>query len=246
VSLKRKVQSSTQKMSTAKSKLPPGIRHNNPGNLKQTNPRTRWRGQVSDIALKQNVYEEYLTPEDGMRAMIRDLLVKHERGLDTVEKIIEVYAPRNVDNNQTDAYINDVCQRMSKLLQRVIYDDTRLDLDDYNTAHALVRAMVRHENGPPPGADWYRDGVYVEALRRNNLTRSTKQIVTQSTTIKTAGFAGVGGSVLGTTAVVDAVNQAKDAVSPGTLLYVVLTLIVVSCTLYIIYERYRRAKIESQ
>jgi len=227
-------------------KLPPGIRHNNPGNLKQTSPRTKWRGQVSDIALKQNVYEEFLTPEDGMRAMVRDLLVKYARGLDTVEKIIEVYAPRHVDNNQTDAYINDVCQRMSKLLQRVVYDDTRLDLDDYNTTHALVRAMVRHENGPPPGADWYRDEVYIEALRRNNLTRSTKQIVAKSTTIKTAGFASVGGSVLGTTAVVDAVNQAKDAVSPGTYLYVALTLIVVACTLYIIYERYRRAKIESQ
>lgn len=225
-------------------KLPLGIRLNNPGNIRRTNPRVRWKGQVSDIATTQTAFEEFLTSTDGLRALARDLCVKFDRGLNTVRKIIEVYAPDS--ENDTEAYITSVCNQMSSRLNRTIYDDTHLDLDDFNTINALMRAIVRHENGKPGGADWYADALYTEALRRVGITRNLDEIVTKSTTIKTAGFASVGGSVLGTTAVVDAVNQAKDAVSPGTYLYVVLTLIVVACTLYIIYERYRRAKIESQ
>jgi hypothetical protein len=47
---------------------------------------------------------EFSNLEYGIRAMLKDLLTKYNRGLNTLEKIITAWAPPE-DNNNTKAYI---------------------------------------------------------------------------------------------------------------------------------------------
>jgi hypothetical protein len=250
-----------------KAKLPFGIRINNPGNLEQTNPRTPWQGRVADYALTQHRFEEFENPVKGLRALNRDLITKYDRGLDTVKKIITVYAPAT--ENNTKAYIkrvtdrldadDDTCalevddeatkKKVSDICFRAnITENTRLNLHDYETLNNLVRAIVRHENGkgPLPGGEWYEDKTYTEAYRQAGITRTQKQVVTQSKTIRASGLAGVGGSVLGATAVLDAAQEAKSVLDPGSYIYAAITIIVLICCAYVVYDRVRKAKIESQ
>lgn len=229
-----------------KSNLPIGMRLNNPFNLKLKKPRIKWQGRVEDFALTQTVFDEFVNITKGVRAGTIDLITKYDRGLNTVRKIIEVFAPDS--ENDTEAYIKAVCLSLSKRLSFTVRDDTILNLHDYDTVLAFDKAIVRHEQGkgPMPGGEWIADGVYVEALRQAGITRTTKQVVTQSKTIRATSFAGAGVSVLGTTAVLDAAQEAKSALEPGTYVYAAITIIVLICCAYVVYDRVRKAKVESQ
>ncbi len=229
-----------------KSKLPLGIRLNNPGNLKLQKPRIKWQGRVEDFALTQTVFDEFTNITKGVRALAIDLISKYDRGLNTVRKITEVYAPDS--ENNTEAYIDALCLFLSTKLSFTVRDDTPLNLHDYDTLNAYVRGTVRHENGkgPLPGGEWIADGVYVEALRQAGITRTQKQVVTQSKTIRASSLAGVGGTALGVTAVLDAAQEAKSVLDPGTYIYAAITIIVLLCCAYVMYDRVRKAKIESQ
>lgn len=229
-----------------KSKLPLGMRLNNPFNLKLQRPRIKWQGRVEDFALTQTVFDEFVNITKGVRAGTIDLITKYDRGLNTVRKIIEVFAPTS--ENDTEAYIKAVCISLSKRLSFTVRDDTPLNLHDYDTVEAFDRAMVRHEQGkgPLPGGEWIEDGVYVEALRQAGVTRTQKQVVTRSSTIRATSLAGVGGTALGTTAILDAAQEAKSAFDPGTYVYAAITLIVLACCAYVFYDRVRKAKVESQ
>lgn len=55
-------------------------------------------------------FMSYATPEEGLAALDKDLMAKGARGLNTVSKIISVYAPSN--ENNTQAYIKAVSQRL--------------------------------------------------------------------------------------------------------------------------------------
>lgn len=229
-----------------KSNLPIGMRLNNPFNLKLQKPRIKWQGRVEDFALTQTVFDEFVNLTKGVRAGTIDLITKYDRGLNTVRKIIEVFAPDS--ENDTEAYIKAVCLSLSKRLSFTVRDDTILNLHDYDTVLAFDKAIVRHEQGkgPMPGGEWIADGVYVEALRQAGITRTTKQVVAQSKTIRATSFAGAGVSVLGTTAVLDAAQEAKSALEPGTYVYAAITIIVLICCAYVVYDRVRKAKVESQ
>lgn len=229
-----------------KSNLPIGMRLNNPFNLKLQKPRIKWQGRVEDFALTQTVFDEFVNITKGVRAGTIDLITKYDRGLNTVRKIIEVFAPDS--ENDTEAYIKAVCLSLSKRLSFTVRDDTILNLHDYDTVLAFDKAIVRHEQGkgPLPGGEWIAEGVYVEALRQAGITRTTKQVVTQSKTIRATSFAGAGVSVLGTTAVLDAAQEAKSALEPGTYVYAAITIIVLICCAYVVYDRVRKANVESQ
>lgn len=229
-----------------KSKLPLGMRLNNPFNLKLQKPRIKWQGRVEDYALTQTVFDEFVNITKGVRAGTIDLITKYDRGLNTVRKIIEVFAPES--ENDTEAYIRAVCIFLSRKLSFTVRDDTPLNLHDYDTIEAFDRAIVRHEQGkgPLPGGEWIADGVYVEALRQAGITRTQKQVVTQSKTIRATSLAGVGATTLGVTSVLDAAQEAKSVLDPGSYIYAAITIIVLICCAYVVYDRVRKAKIESQ
>jgi hypothetical protein len=77
----------------------------------------------------------------GTRALATDLTNKFYRGLNTVTKIIEVYAPP-VENN-TNAYISAVANTLGIGATQIITDWNKAFLAKF------MRAVIMHENGQP-------------------------------------------------------------------------------------------------
>lgn len=121
--------------------IPRGIRDNNPGNLKITD--IKWQGKVSPST--DPVFEQFTSPEWGIRALAKCILTDCKEGLNTVHKIIDKYAPSS--ENNTIAYERSVAEHL-----KVGVDDV-LDADDYETMYALVSAIILHENGSIPYSD---------------------------------------------------------------------------------------------
>jgi hypothetical protein len=112
--------------------FPPGIRNNNPGNLR---PGDKWQGMTSISAQNFIIFENIAW---GLRALGTDISNKVFRGLDTISKIIEVYAPRS--ENNTDAYISavSVTTGIGKNEKIVLSKDV---------LKKLMRAIIKHEVG---------------------------------------------------------------------------------------------------
>jgi hypothetical protein len=137
--------------------MPRGIRNNNPGNIRLG--KTRWQGQKPVQA--DTDFIEFETPLMGLRALMRLLLTYNARyGLDTVESIINRYAPPH--ENATDHYIHGVSRRLGVTRKQ------RLKLTDEKTLAHLAAAIVRHENGAAPKNrpdDWYAADEYARAAK---------------------------------------------------------------------------------
>ncbi|EKH1314954.1 hypothetical protein U2U97_002939 [Escherichia coli] len=118
-----------------------GIRNNNPGNLEysKTNP---WVGQTGD----DGRFAKFETPEHGIRALGRNLLSYQRQGIDTVNDIINRWAPPS-DNNNTEAYIQAVCAQLG------VTPDQPLDASNPDTLKALCASIIQHENGSQPYSD---------------------------------------------------------------------------------------------
>lgn len=111
-----------------------GERNNNPGNIRPSAAYT-WRGQTG----VNKGYVTFNTPENGIRAIAKDLTTKYERGLDTIRKIISVWAPPS--ENDTIAYIAAVARSLN------VNPDATLNMDDPGTLQAFVEAIIHQENG---------------------------------------------------------------------------------------------------
>lgn len=120
---------------------PRGIRLNNPGNIRRNDP---WLGMTREQPDPDFVRFE--TPADGIRAMARILMrYQHAYKLRTIRDWIARWAPPS--ENDTLAYIASVEQ------QTGINADAVLDILNPMTAGAIVRAIIRHENGQQPYTD---------------------------------------------------------------------------------------------
>lgn len=115
-----------------------GIRNNNPGNLEfsDSNP---WVGQAGS----DGRFAKFETPEHGIRALGRNLLSYQKQGIDTVNEIINRWAPPE-DKNDTAAYIRAVCAQLG------VAPDQQVNASDPNTLKALCAAIIHHENGDQP------------------------------------------------------------------------------------------------
>ena len=117
--------------------IPRGFRNNNPGNLRITG--MAWQGKVPVEQNTDKAFEQFVSLEYGLRVMIVVLRTYIKRkGLDTIEKIIPVYA--SATENDVEAYIQ-VVSLISGLQRDAVIDFT------YEDMHRLVHAMVYHENG---------------------------------------------------------------------------------------------------
>lgn len=114
-----------------------GERNNNPGNIR---PGSNWQGMTGTATCGlSGSFVVFSDPVYGIRAIAKDLLTKYGRGLDTIRKIITVYAPPS--ENDTEAYIQSVSASVG------IYPDSLLNLHDSTTLIHFVYAIIRHENG---------------------------------------------------------------------------------------------------
>ncbi len=111
------------------------VRNNNPGNIRD---------------IKTGQFRVFATPEEGLKAMHDDLMIKisgksgamkrayGNNYSPTLENLINVWAPPNVDNNDTKAYIKRVSEKTGIDPKHVL---TPADLKK------LVPAMIWHEGG---------------------------------------------------------------------------------------------------
>jgi hypothetical protein len=122
--------------------IPRSVRNNNPGNIERTN--IAWEGlatpeEMTPEQRKETRFSVFAGPEWGFRALARDLHSKWARGLDTIRKIISVYAPPG--ENDTEAYVQAVSDMMEAS------PDQPLALGNASQLAALARAIAVHEAG---------------------------------------------------------------------------------------------------
>ncbi|AKH62321.1 MULTISPECIES: structural protein [Photorhabdus] len=117
-----------------------GIRNNNPGNIRWGDD---WQGLVPESQRTDNAFCQFVSPEYGIRAMIK-ILYNYNRkyGLKTVKGIISRWAPPN--ENNTDGYVNRVCKDTGVTCDQIV--------DVFNQAFMtkLIKAIITVENGSQP------------------------------------------------------------------------------------------------
>ena len=120
-----------------------GVRNNNPGNLGFAGQKGASRENGSGR------FAAFKTPEEGLAAMSKQLDLfytgksKNVSGpAQTVQAIIHAWAPPH--ENNTAAYINQVSKALG------VRPDQKLNLDDPTVKSALMREIVKKENGGNP------------------------------------------------------------------------------------------------
>jgi hypothetical protein len=115
---------------------PRGLRNNNPGNI-EDGPFARslpgYKGSDGRFAI-------FDTPEAGQAAQVRLLQSYGSRGINTVQGIINRWAPPS-DNNPTPTYVNFVAQQVG------VSPDQPLDMNDPATLQKVASAITAFENG---------------------------------------------------------------------------------------------------
>jgi hypothetical protein len=121
---------------------PRGIRNNNPGNIRHNG--IAWKGLAEPPS--DGAFCIFTIPQYGIRALAI-LLRNYNRnyGIRTIKSIIARFAP-SAENN-TAAYIQSVCQAMG------CDDSEQLELEKDEVLVALMKAIIRHENGQQPYTD---------------------------------------------------------------------------------------------
>jgi hypothetical protein len=119
---------------------PRGIRNNNPGNIRWiADARRRWRGMVRDDGGGYGVFESAAL---GVRALALELKLDERRGVNTVRKLIGIWAPAT--ENDTAAYADAVARALGLGVDEPFSISARLV--------PLMVAIIRHENGKQPYA----------------------------------------------------------------------------------------------
>ncbi len=122
-----------------------GIRNNNPGNIRVS--KDQWEGMTGD----DGAFVTFDSPESGVRALGKNLLSYGRRGYDSIEKIINRWAPPN--ENDTKAYIDSVVAATG------IPATQSLDLSNPDTLSALAQAISFQETGSRYNPEVYQKGV---------------------------------------------------------------------------------------
>lgn len=114
---------------------PRGIRNNNPGNLNFAGQAgaTKESGENGRFAVFDSM-------RDGIAALHRQIKLYVGRGVDTVEKIVNKYAPAE-DNNNVSAYIKQLTGATG------MRPDEKIDTENQETVFNLIRGIINHENG---------------------------------------------------------------------------------------------------
>lgn len=115
---------------------PRGIRNNNPGNLVYV-------GQTGASKEANGRFATFASAQEGLNALAAQLRRYGQRGLNSIQSIVNTYAPAS--ENNTGAYANYLAQKMG------IDTDTQFDVNsDPAALAALIRGIVEYENGRNP------------------------------------------------------------------------------------------------
>lgn len=114
---------------------PRGIRNNNPGNL-------NFAGQAGATKEggKNGRFAVFESMRDGISALYKQIQLYFSRGVNTIESVVNKYAPAD-DNNNVQAYIKQLVGATGKQA------DEKLSGEDTETVFKLIRGIINHENG---------------------------------------------------------------------------------------------------
>lgn len=123
-------------------RLPVGYRQNNPLNIR-VNSHNNWKGKITPPDDPR--FEQFQTMEYGYRAALVLLRNYISDGDNTIERIINRWAPST--ENNVPAYINDVCSILQRMTGKEITPFDAIARNDRAMLSKLVYAMSIHENG---------------------------------------------------------------------------------------------------
>jgi hypothetical protein len=103
-----------------------------------------WKGKLQNGADAE--FEQFIDLKHGIRAVYKQIITDHSRGLNTIEKIINKYAPP-IENNTT-AYINTVSK------QSGIGAKTKIEAVTKSVLLALAKGIVNVENFGGANKKW--------------------------------------------------------------------------------------------
>ncbi|WP_051605771.1 hypothetical protein [Polaribacter sp. Hel_I_88] len=128
------------------SKLPRGLRNNNPGNIEKSN--SSWRGKVPHDQNTDGRFEQFQDFEGipamtwGVRALTKlGWTYLKQRPDHTIQTFFEKYAP--VVENNTNAYANFVAKKVGAKSS----DSLAPIYNDLVKQYLFILAIIQHENG---------------------------------------------------------------------------------------------------
>lgn len=127
---------------------PRGFRNNNWLNIRISN--NNWQGKRTDNT--DGAFEQFETPEQGIRAAAKNIKTYASRGLSTIKDIISTWAPAS-DNNNTSSYITNVSRRMG------VDPNAQIDVNNPDVMTNLLAAMTVSENGREGDIEVIKRGV---------------------------------------------------------------------------------------
>jgi hypothetical protein len=121
----------------AKGKPVRGLVNNNPGNIRPDKAYT-WQGSTGEAG----GFVQFSSPEAGIRALTLNLLSYDQQGINTVQGIINRWAPPS--ENKTGSYVNQVAKDLG------VKPTDQLNVKDANVMRQLVGSIIKFENGKNP------------------------------------------------------------------------------------------------
>lgn len=164
-----------------------GIRNNNPGNIRKVSG-TRWQGQSTDQSGDKE-FVVFTEPKWGIRAICRTLITYQDKRqaadgskIDSISEIIARWAPAS--ENNTAAYAEHVANITHIGIMSYI------DVYQWDTMKALVKAIIQHENGSMPYDDnTINSGLIASGLQIPKQPDKTDNIAAATAVVVAAGQA---------------------------------------------------------
>ncbi|EOP0660063.1 lytic transglycosylase domain-containing protein [Escherichia coli] len=131
-----------------------GIRNNNPGNL-------NFAGQKgATLESGPNArFASFPTMLEGIAALDRQVMLYLKRGKNTIDQIIDIYAPSS-DGNNTSAYKSYLSQYTGLGVRE------KIDGSNFEVMKKLIQGIINHENGAAAKAVSVEDVIRALAMNR--------------------------------------------------------------------------------
>jgi hypothetical protein len=200
----------------ADSTKPIGVFLCNPGNMR---PGPAWEGLHSPSVYHttgNGDFAWFSSAVWGFRAMFRDYMTLFDRGINTIAKLINVWAPA-ADKNNTAAYIAAVCRATGYAQDDVI------NLKAWEIAKNVCYAMVTVEQGQFEG--FFTQAQMAEGAYRCGITDAPAPIVKKiGAAVASYGSAGTGLVAAASTQVAAVQSQPHGPYVTGALVLISLVL----------------------
>lgn len=134
-----------------------GIRNNNPGNL-------NFAGQKgATLESGPNArFASFPTMLEGIAALDRQVMLYLKRGKNTIDQIIDIYAPSS-DGNNTSSYKSYISQYTGLGVKE------KIDGSNFELMRKLIQGIINHENGAAARAVSGDDVMRALAMNRGNV-----------------------------------------------------------------------------